>query len=141
MAERVAERWAADAGLDGVAFASAATSDEEIGQPMDPRARRVLDRAGYRSGGHRARRITPGDIDDAELVIGMEQIHLDLMRRRAPGVDNLCLLTDFDPGHQGEPIVDPWCGGPDDFAVTLLAIEGAMPGLMADLAVRLPPVH
>jgi protein-tyrosine phosphatase len=136
MAERVAEQWAADAGLDQVAFASAATSTEEIGRPMDSRARQVLDRAGYRSGGHRARQITAADIRGAELVLGMEPIHLNLMRRRVPEAQNLALLTDFDPEHLGQPIDDPWYGGPADFAATLAAIEAAMPGLMTALIER-----
>ena len=51
IAERVARRWAEEAGLTGVEFTSAATSSEEIGAPMDRRARltddgrRVLDGA------------------------------------------------------------------------------------------------
>ncbi len=42
MAERVAERAAADAGLTDVEFTSAATSREELGAPIDERVEAVL---------------------------------------------------------------------------------------------------
>ena len=42
IAERVAERVAADTGIDAVAFTSAATSTEELAKPMDRRAAAVL---------------------------------------------------------------------------------------------------
>ena len=46
MAERVAEKLAADRGLDDLVFSSAATSREEIGAPIDDRAVEVLRRHG-----------------------------------------------------------------------------------------------
>ncbi|MDR1806335.1 MAG: low molecular weight phosphotyrosine protein phosphatase [Propionibacteriaceae bacterium] len=130
MAERVAEKWAADAGLTDVVFTSAGTSAEESGHPIDDRARRLLERRGYRARGHRAHRITPADVAGADLVACMEPLHVSLLRRRFPDADNLALLTDFDPGHQGESIDDPWYGPDEAFAVTLAAIERAMPGLL-----------
>ena len=75
IAERVAERQAADAGLTGVVFTSAATSTEELGRPMDRRAAAVLRDHGYRSGGHRAHQIDAAEIDAANLVIAMKDIH------------------------------------------------------------------
>ena len=131
MAERVAERWAGDAGLD-VSLASAGVSDEERGHPMDLRARLVLDAHGYRSGGHRARRITRSEIESADLVIAAEPFHVDRMRRAAPSVDTLALLSDFDPdADPGSGVPDPWYGGPEGFEDTLDAIESAMPGVLS----------
>ena len=46
MAERVAERAAAEAGLTGGEFTSAATSRGELGNPMDRRAAEVLGERG-----------------------------------------------------------------------------------------------
>ena len=51
MAERVAQGWAERDGLDGVGFTSAGVSREEPGNPIDPRAQRVLTRHGYRTAG------------------------------------------------------------------------------------------
>jgi protein-tyrosine phosphatase len=129
MAERVARKQALVAGLTDVVFTSAATSTDEIGHPIDPRGRRVLERAGYEADGHSAHQITTEEIAQAELVVVMEQLHIDLLLRRAPQATNLVLLTDFDPAHRGEPVDDPWFGPDSAFDVTLAAIESALPGL------------
>jgi protein-tyrosine phosphatase len=131
MAERVAERRAADAGLTGVVFTSAGTSAEERDEPMDSRARSVLTAHGYRSGQHRAHRITGTEIDDADLVIAMEDIHLRKMTALAPGALNISLLTDFDPAAApGSGVPDPWYGTAAGFEDTLETIQAAMPGVL-----------
>jgi protein-tyrosine phosphatase len=134
MAARVAERAAADAGLENVEFSSAATSREEIGAPIDPRAQRVLAEHGYRSGGHLAHQITPDEIADADLVVAAEPIHVERMLRMAPDADNLSLLSDYDPeAPEGSGLPDPWYGGPEGFEDTLVAVEAAMPGLLEEV--------
>ena len=134
MAERVAQQLASARGLTGVRFSSAATTREEIGHAMDPRAQRALLAAGYRADGHRARQITAARIDDADLVLAMEQLHIDQMRRIAPEADNLALLTDYDPAAvRGAGIEDPWYGTGDGFVVTLEQIERAVAGLLVRL--------
>jgi protein-tyrosine phosphatase len=131
MAERVAEKQAADAGLSGVRFTSAATSSEELGAPMDPRAARVLKRHGYRSDLHTAHRITAQEIRDADLVLAMEDVHVSKMMGVAPEADNVALLTDFDPDAEpGSGVPDPWYGEADGFEDTLATIEAAMPGVL-----------
>lgn len=135
MAERVAEKLAADRGINDLIFTSAATSREEIGAPIDDRAVVVLQRGGYRTGGHAAHQITRSEIENAELVLAMEDIHLTKMRAIAPGADNLRLLTDFDPdAAPGSGIDDPWYGPGSGFERTLASVEGAMPGLLDHLA-------
>ena len=131
MAERVAERMAADKGLSGVRFSSAATSSEELGAPIDPRAIRVLDRHGYRSDLHQAHRITAEEINEADLVIAMEDIHVTKMAGLVPEAGNVALLTDFDPeAEPGSGVPDPWYGAATGFDDTLRAIEAAMPGVL-----------
>jgi protein-tyrosine phosphatase len=130
MAERVAEKMAHDAGLTNVHFTSAATSTEEIGNPIDRRAAGVLDAHGYRSEDHHAHQITAEEIRQADLVIGMQQLHLDIMARRVPEADNLALITDFDPTSDHDGIDDPWSGPVGSFEITLAEIEAAMPGVL-----------
>lgn len=135
MAERVAERLAADRGILDLTFASAATSREELGAPMDDRAAAILRRHGYRAGDHTAHQITAAEIADAELVLAMENIHLAKMHAIAPGADNLRLLTDFDPeADPGHGIPDPWYGPASGFERTLASVEAAMPGLLDHLS-------
>lgn len=131
IAERVAERAAAEAGLRGVQFSSAATSTEELGEPMDRRAAAVLADRGYRHDGHRAHQITRAEIAQAHLVIGMEHIHLTKMLAIAPEADNLSLLTDYDPAAApGSGVPDPWYGSAAGFYDTLAAVEAAIPGVL-----------
>ena len=136
MAEQVARAWAERAGLDQtlVVFDSAGVSDEEQGHRIDQRAARVLDEHGYDAGSHRAREISAADLLTADLVIGVEQRHLDMMRHLVPGADNLRLLSGFDPtSPPGSGLPDPWWGGVDGFESTLAAVEAAMPGLIREL--------
>lgn len=134
MAEQVAREWAAREGIEAT-FTSAGVSAEEQGNPIDHRAAAVLRQAGYPVTFHRAHRIAADEIRRAGLVIGMEQLHLDRMRRLVPDADNLALLTDFDPGAApGDPVDDPWYGPPSGFRDTLASVEAAMPGLMRRIA-------
>lgn len=135
MAERVAEKLSSDRGITGLELSSAATSREELGAPMDERATRVLRRHGYRTGGHRAHQVTREEIENADLVLAMEDIHLRKMLAIDPGATNLRLLTDFDPDAEpGSGIDDPWYGPAAGFERTLASIEAAVPGLLDHLA-------
>lgn len=131
MAERVAIRYAERAGLSGVEFSSAATSTEELGEPMDPRAARTLRRHGYSADGHLAHQIDAAELERADLVIAMEQLHVERLRRLDPDAEQIALLTDFDPAAEpGTGVPDPWYGDEAGFSDTLAAIEAAMPGII-----------
>jgi protein-tyrosine phosphatase len=131
MAERVAERAAADAGVTGVEFSSAGTISEEFDDPMDRRAAAVLRERGYRYADHMARRITEVQIESADLVVAMEDTHLRSVLELAPDPSKVSLLTDFDPAaERGSGVPDPWFGSDAGFYDTLWAIEAAMPGLL-----------
>jgi protein-tyrosine phosphatase len=127
----VAERSAADAGITGVEFSSAGTISEEYDDPMDRRAVAVLKEHGYRHADHRARRITEAQIESADLIVAMENVHLARVLELASDPSKVRLLTDFDPAAvPGSGVPDPWFGSDADFYDTLTAIEAAMPGLL-----------
>ncbi len=131
IAERVAERVAADTGIEGIEFTSAATSTEELTNPMDRRAAAVLREHGYRHDHHRAHQITRSEIEGADLVIAMEDIHVNKMLAIAPGATNISLLTDYDPeAEPGSGVPDPWYGSEAGFCDTLSAVEAAIPGVL-----------
>jgi protein-tyrosine phosphatase len=131
MAERVARGRAARDGLAGVRFTSAGVSDEEHGNPIDPRAAAVLRAAGYDPSGHQAHRIQASEVRQAALVIGMESLHLARVHQLAPDATHLYLLSDFDPdAAPGSGVPDPWYGPDDAFDDTLAAIEAAMPEVL-----------
>jgi low molecular weight protein-tyrosine phosphatase len=131
MAERVAERAAADAGITGVEFASAGTIDKDFDDPLDRRAAAVLKERGYRYSDHRARRITAAQLEAADLVVAMEGRHARSVLALAIDPSKVSLLTDFDPrAEPGSGVPDPFFGSPAGFYDTLTAIEAAMPGLL-----------
>jgi protein-tyrosine phosphatase len=134
IAERVAEKMAADQGLTGVEFTSAATSTEELGAPMDRRAAAVLRERGYRSGDHVAHQIDAAEIEAADLVVAMEDIHVRRMLAMDPGATNLSLLTDHDPtATPGSGVPDPWYGTQAGFYDTLATVEAAVPGVLDEV--------
>lgn len=130
IAEVVARQWFADEGVDAD-ISSAGVSDEEHGNPIDRRAKQVLENAGYDVTGHRAHQITAAEIRDADLVVAAEQAHVERMRRMVPDAANLHLISEFDPAAEpGANLPDPWYGDADGFLDTLDAIEAAMPGVV-----------
>lgn len=133
MGEQVARAWAERAGLD-VRVDSAGVSAEEYGNPIDPRAAKVLRAHGYEVGTHRAQQVSEKLINDSALVLAFEPYHLRRMQYLAPTAANLHLVTDFDPDAEpGSGIDDPWYGSASGFEDTLAAIEAAMPGILAAL--------
>jgi len=90
-------------------IASAATSAEELGNPVYPPARRKLASHGIDCAGKTARRIREEDYDAWDLLIGFDGANLRNMERRFGGDPNgkLHLLTEY-AGRPGEIIDDPW---------------------------------
>lgn len=128
MAKVVADAYAAREGLHGVRFSSAGVSAEEAGNPMDERAVAALRAAGYSPGEFRAHRITAEEAERADMLIGMEQLHLSRLRQLVPHAKHLYLMSDFDrDAVPGSAIEDPWYGDDADFVEALEQIEAAMP--------------
>lgn len=92
-------------------IASAATSREEIGNPVYPPARAELARHGISCKGHAARQMTPRDYDDYDYLVGMEPYNLRNMLRITGGDPErkLRLLMSF--AGSDEAIDDPWYTG------------------------------
>ena len=130
MAERVARRMIEERGLD-IEVESFGISDEEAGNPIDRRAARTLIGAGYDADGHRARKIGAAHLEEADLVVAAEPMHVDRLLRLLPDAANVVLLNDFnselDPG---TALIDPWYGDEAGFQDTLADIEAAMPGIL-----------
>ena len=62
-------------------IASAATSSEELGNPVYPPARRKLSEHGIDCAGKTARRIRAQDYTDYDLLLGFDQANLRNMQR------------------------------------------------------------
>ena len=89
-------------------IASAATSAEELGNPVHPGTRRRLAREGISTAGKTAVQLTRRDYGRYDLLIGMEQRNLSAMLRILGGdpQGKVRRLLDF----TGSPrdISDPW---------------------------------
>ena len=90
-------------------IASAATSTEEIGNPVYPPMRRVLSEHGISCNGKTARQIRRRDYESYDLLIGMDEENMWNMRRKFHGDPDgkLRNLLDY-AGRQGEAVADPW---------------------------------
>ena len=109
MAEFIMKKLVRTAGLEEeFEIASAATSTEEIGNPVYPMARQELAKHGIGCPGHHARQLTTDDYDHYDMIIGMEAENIKNMMHIL-GADpdgKLSLLLD----HTDHPrdIADPW---------------------------------
>jgi len=120
---------------------SAGISDEEEGNPIDPRARRVLEEGGYTVSSHRAHQVRPGELATYDLVLAMTSYHQAALRRQAAreGVDpdRIRLWREFDPDGRGGhdlDVPDPWYGSYRDFKDTLKVVEQCAPHILEALA-------
>ena len=112
MAEFVMKKLVADAGLsDQFQIDSAATSAEEIGNPVYPPARRKLAEHGISCAGKTARQLTQRDYQYYDHLIAMDQNNIRNMIRMLGGdpdhkIDLLLSFTD-----NPREVADPWYTG------------------------------
>lgn len=109
MAEFVMKDLVKKAGLsEGFHIASAATSREELGNPVYPQTRQKLAEHGISCAGKTARQMTAADYEEYDLLIGMDRANLRNMERICGGdpEKKLHLLLDYTtrPGD----VADPW---------------------------------
>jgi len=143
MAEALLRREIERAGLgDAVTVGSAGVSDEEHGNPVDPRAGAVLADNGLELPEHSAHRVTDRELAEADLLLAMTAEHARRLRQRLPEghPDTVRLLRSFDPAvdpeHTDLDIADPWYGGSEDFNTAWEQISAAVPGVVSWLGER-----
>ena len=132
MAEYIMRHLVHQAGRDDeFVIASAATSTEEIGNPVYPPARRKLAEHGIPCDGHAARQLTRRDYDRYDLLIGMDQYNIRNMQRITGGdlEGKIHLLLEY-AGSFGD-VADPWYT--DDFDATWRDCLKGCTGLLASL--------
>ena len=132
MAEFVMKDLVKQSGAEGlVQVASAATSTEEIGNPVYPPARRKLAEHGIRCDGKTARQLRRDDYDRYDYLVGMDSANFRNMNRMCGGdpAGKISLLMD----HTGRPgdVADPWYTG--DFEQTWQDVLEGCRGLLAEI--------
>lgn len=108
---------------------SAATSDEEIGEPVHPGTRRVLEENNIPCGDHRARRITARDASKWDLIVVMDSANVRNARRRLGDGANIHKLLEF--AGECRDVADPWYTG--DFETTFDDVYAGCQGLLGYL--------
>lgn len=132
MAEYILKDMVRKNGLeDKFYIESAATSYEEIGNPVYPPARAELAKHGIGCRGHSARKLVKADFEEFDYLIAMEEYNLRNIRREfgealAKKVSLLLDYTDM-PGD----IDDPWYTG--SFDVTYNEIVMGCEGFLATI--------
>ena len=133
MAEYIMKDLVKKAGLeDQFQISSAATSREEIGNPVYPPARRKLAEHGIGCNGHAARQLVGSDYERFELLIGMDHANIRNMQRICGGDPDgkIHLLMEY-AGKPGKEVSDPWYT--DDFETAWQDIFAGCNGVLAEL--------
>lgn len=142
----------ADAGLaDDVEVASAGTSDEEHGRPIDPVPARSSLSTATPSRATAPTRWCPASLGRYDLALAMTSQHARALRRRADedgGGAEIRLWREFDDTaprlgdgatERDLDVPDPWYGDQDGFYDTLAVVERGADGLVRYLQERLGP--
>ena len=132
MAEFCLKDLAAKAGVgERLRIDSAATSAEELGNPVYPPARAELARHGLSCKGKTARQLIRADYAEYDLLIGMDRANIRNMSRICGGdpEGKIRLLMDYSD-RPGE-VADPWYTG--DFEATWQDVEAGCRGLLKSL--------
>ncbi len=130
MAEFVMKKLVREAGLEArFEIASAATSAEELGNPVYPPARRMLAKHGIDCTGKTARRLRKDDYDEYDYLICMDSAN----------IRNAIRLFGSDPDGKVEKLLsytnrpgdvaDPWYTG--DFEATWRDVDEGCRALLA----------
>lgn len=108
-------------------IASAATSREEIGNPVYPPARRKLAEYGISCQGKTARQMTMGDYQHYDYILCADKNNLRNLRYiiGEDSMHKVHLLLDF-ADRPGQSIADPWYTG--DFDITYKDIMDGLKG-------------
>ena len=139
MAEVVLRAQLAAAGLqDRVIVDSAGTGDWHVGEPMNPPARRQLERRGYDGAAHRARQFDASWLAERDLFLAMDRSNLANLRalaRQDAAPDTMRRIRLFGEvaGLDGADVPDPWGGSPADFARVHTMLETGMARIVSQL--------
>lgn len=138
MAEYVMKDLVNRAGLTSSFYIdSAATSREEIGNPVHHGTRRKLKEVGISCGDHRARQMRASEYEEFDYIIGMDSWNIRNINRILGNGDpdaKVSKLLDFTQ-RKGEDIADPWYTG--NFDVTYRDVKEGCEALLNDCLLRL----
>ncbi|MDR2260920.1 MAG: low molecular weight phosphotyrosine protein phosphatase [Azoarcus sp.] len=107
-------------------------------QAPDPRMLRAAAVRGYDLGKLRARGLEMADYGRFDLILGMDEGHIEAMKKACPAPfrSRLKLLLDFAPETGAREVPDPYYGTQQAFEAALDLIEQGVIGLVRELTER-----
>lgn len=114
---------------------SAGTGGWHVGDAPDPRAIAEAAHHGVDISGLRARQIAATDFDRFTHIIAMDADNLATLHRIRPTGSRaaLSLMLDY-AGNMGQPVADPYYGGPEGFARVWAQVQAGTEGLLDHIA-------
>ncbi len=120
---------------DRLVITSAGTGPWHDGEPMDPRAKAALLRAGYPDLPHVAHQISVPRLQRSNLILALDGRHQQTLRSLGIEPSRLFPLRAFDPSSGSDTDVpDPYYGDEAGFDTCLEMIANGCKGLVAALA-------
>jgi protein-tyrosine phosphatase len=115
----------------GYHIESAGTSREELGNPVYPPVKKLLNQKGIDCTGKTARQLMPADYSTFDVIVGMDAANMRNMHRCFGGdpEHKLSLLMDYTPNPSD--VADPWYTR--DFKQTWQDVYAGCQGLLAYL--------
>lgn len=107
---------------------SAATSQEEIGNPVHPGTQKKLAEAGISSAGKTARQMTRQDYQEFDYLIGMDRWNIKNMIKIAGGDPDKKIFKLLEFAGENRDVADPWYTG--DFDATWRDVTGGCAGFL-----------
>lgn len=135
-AEVVLRHKVEQAGLeDRIRIASAGTHDYHVGSPADERSIHHARLRGYDLAPHRARQVSPLDFERFDLILSMDDGHMQLLEDDCPPRHRgkLRRMMEFAPAGLAQEVADPYYGGTQGFETVLDHLEAACDGLLGYL--------
>lgn len=132
-AEGVLRHRVRETGLaDRVHIDSAGTHDYHVGSPPDERSSHHASLRGYDLSDQRARQVQPADFERFDLILAMDNGHMDLLEDDCPPQHRgkLRRMMEFAPPGIADEVADPYYGGKQGFETVLDHIEAACDGLL-----------
>ena len=144
MAEVVLRHQAGLFGMGALLAIDSAGTAADVGYGMDRRARDTLSRRGYDPGTHLGRQFEPAWLDERDLVVALDTVHLQWLNNHAPKgsfTARVQLLMSFagEWVQSGNPlgVPDPYFGDEQDFESCLDLVEIGCEALLSELSVEL----
>ena len=94
---------------------SCGTAAYHVGDQPDSRSRANAESNGLKYS-HKGRQVSEDDFNEFDIIIPMDSSNEDDLRSINPGGKaKIELMRNYDPGHEGTAVPDPYYGGPNGF--------------------------